>query len=74
MSRPCKLQINSAGAWRDLLRFDIDQVNADALQAAAASLVEIADPAGKTTLRICMADALQSTLVRWSADTGWRPA
>ena len=34
MSRPCKLQINTSGAWRDLLRFDIDTIDADALQVA----------------------------------------
>lgn len=36
MSRPCKLQINSKGAWRDVLNFDLDVVDAEALQHAAA--------------------------------------
>lgn len=74
MSRPCKLQINTAGAWRDLLRFDIDEVDEQDLQETAARLVQLAEHPCRATLRICMADALQSTLVRWSADTGWRPA
>ena len=71
MSRPCKLQINSSGAWRDLLRFDIDQVDDGALQDAAATLIEIADPTGRTTLRICTADALPAPLVYWGAKSGW---
>lgn len=73
MSRPCKLQINTSGAWRDLLRFDIDTIDADALQVAAAELVSIADPEGRTTLRITMADSLQSVIVRWDAKKGWQP-
>lgn len=73
MSRPCKLQINTSGAWRDLLRFDIDTIDADALQVAAAELVSIADPEGRTTLRITIADSLQSVIVRWDAKKGWQP-
>lgn len=72
MSRPCKLQINTTGAWRDVLRFDIDAVDAGALQLAASELVGIADPEGKASLRITMADSLQTTLVRWDAKNGWR--
>ena len=71
MSRPCKLQINTKGAWRDALSFDIDQVDAEALQVAAANLLVIADPLGRTTLRIVMADSLQTALLHWTAAKGW---
>ncbi|MES2948662.1 MAG: hypothetical protein V4858_08980 [Pseudomonadota bacterium] len=71
MSRSCKLQINAKGAWRDALSFDIDQVDGEALQVAAANLVLIANPSGKTTLRIAVADGLQTALLHWSAKNGW---
>ncbi len=71
MSRPCKLQINAKGAWREVLAFDIDAVDAEALQVAAANLMLIADPAGRKTLRIVMADGLQTALLRWTAENGW---
>lgn len=74
MNRPCKLQINTSGAWRDLLKFDIDTVDSDALQDAAADLVRAADPTDRTSLRITMADSLQTVLLRWDAMRGWRPA
>lgn len=71
MSRPCKLQINNSGAWRDVVRFDIDAQDAEAIQAAAVNLVVLADPAGKTSLRIATADAFQTALIRWDAKKGW---
>lgn len=74
MSRPCKLQINSSGAWRDVLRFDIDSVDVEALQVAAVNLVLLADPKGNTTLRISTADAFQTALIRWDSKRGWADA
>jgi len=71
MARPCKLQINTKGAWRDVLSFDMDKVDVEALQAAAANLVVIADPGGKAGLRISIADAHQTPLIRWDAVKGW---
>jgi len=71
MSRPSKLQINTKGAWRDVLTFDLDTVDAEALQVAAANLVVIADPDGRTALRIATADAFQRALIRWDAKKGW---
>jgi hypothetical protein len=71
MIRPCKLQINVNGAWRDVLRFDLDKSDADTVQTAAANLVLAADPDGRTSLRITMADVHQSTLVRWDRQKGW---
>lgn len=71
MSRPCKLQINNSGAWRDVVRFDIDAQDAEAIQAAAVNLVVLADPTGRTSLRIATADAFQKALIRWDAKKGW---
>lgn len=69
--RMVKLQINSSGAWRDVLRFDIDEHDVEAIQAAAVNLVVLADPDGRTSLRIATADALQTALIRWDAKRGW---
>ena len=71
MTRPCKLQINSSGAWRDVLRFDIDAVDSVALMDAATNLLVIADPDGRATLRIAAADSFQQALTRWDAKNGW---
>jgi hypothetical protein len=71
MTRRCKLQINQAGAWRDAIRFDLDEVDVEALQVAAAKLVLIAAPSGRTTLRIATDDGLQNTLIHWDAKKGW---
>jgi hypothetical protein len=73
MKRVVKLQINQMGAWRDLLRFDIDAVDDQAVQEAAANLVLLADPLGRTSLRIATADGMQTALVRWDRKQGWRP-
>ncbi len=73
MTRPCKLQINQTGAWRDVVRFDLDGVDEVALTATASHLVQIADPAGRTTLRIVVADVYAAPLLRWDREKGWRP-
>lgn len=69
--RMVKLQINNAGAWRDVVRFDIDAQDWEAIQVAAVNLVVLADPDGRTSLRIATADAFQTALVRWDAKKGW---
>jgi hypothetical protein len=72
MSRPCKLQINQRGAWRDVLTFDMDLIDVEVLQIAATNLVRFANPDGNTKLRIVIADAFQTALIHWDAKTGWR--
>lgn len=72
--RNVKLQLNNKGAWRDVLPFDINAVNSDEVQDAAAQLVRAADPSGNTRLRIVIADSLQTALARWDATHGWKTA
>lgn len=72
--RMVRLQLNTSGAWKDILRFDIDEVDDQAIQVAAVQLVELAYPRGTASLRIATADAFQTALVRWDAKNGWRPA
>ena len=67
--RLCKLQINTAGAWRDICKFDCD-AHGDAIQRLAPPLAELVG----ATLRICIADSLNSALMHWDAERGWRPA
>ena len=72
--RMVRLQLNTSGAWKDILRFDIDAVDDQAIQIAAVHLVELAYPRGSASLRIATADAFQTSLVRWDAKNGWRTA
>lgn len=72
MSRPCKLQINSTGAWRDVVRFDIDHGNEHEIQHAAEELVNAADLEGRTTMRIVINDGVSPVpLLHWNAKEGW---
>lgn len=72
--RMVKLQLNTSGAWKDVLRFDIDAVDDQAIQVASVQLVELAYPEGRAKLRIATADAWQTALVYWDSKRGWRPA
>jgi hypothetical protein len=71
MTYPVKLQINSTGAWRDVLRFDMNAADICAVMDAAALLVILADPLCKTGLRISTADTHQKAISRWDAQKGW---
>jgi hypothetical protein len=66
-ARPCKLQVNTTGAWRNVL--DFDARNGDQIMAHAAHLFAWAGP--KTTLRI-IAPSDTAPLMTWSPDAGWR--
>lgn len=64
-----RLQINTAGAWRNVIDFDAaDHKVRDSVMAHSAQLAEI----GKATLRIVTADGLQTALCSWSRDKVWR--
>lgn len=74
MSCPAKLQINQSGAWRDVLRFDIDQlVDEKQFLAVAAELVEYSGQEATTTMRIVTDEPLPGCIAHWSADGGWKP-
>ncbi|MFN9474539.1 hypothetical protein [Acidovorax sp.] len=74
MSRDLHLQVNRSGGWRTALTFDMDGVDVEAIQVAAANLVVLADPAGNTKLRLATADGMQRALIRWDAKGGWQDA
>jgi hypothetical protein len=63
-----KLQINTAGAWRNVIDFDgaVTQ-NAVEVMRHAPAIAAL----GKATLRIVSADGLQTALFSWTAKQGW---
>ena len=66
-TRPCRLQVNTTGAWRNVLDFDAG--NGDEVMEQAAQLFALA-PGAK--LRI-MGDASDTApLMTWSTESGWR--
>jgi hypothetical protein len=65
--RPCKLQVNTTGAWRNVLEFDA--ADGDQVMQDAATLFAWAGP--KTTLRL-IAPNDTAPLMTWSPDKGWR--
>lgn len=67
--KPCKLQINTNGAWRNVVDFDADK-HGDAIQVHAPPLAAIIG----AKLRICTADGLQTALMYWDPEHGWRKA
>lgn len=63
-----RLQINTAGGWRNVIDFNAaDHAEAGHVMGHSAALAEI----GKATLRIVTADGLQTALCSWSPDKGW---
>lgn len=72
MTRPAKLQINQSGAWRDVLRFDIDQlVNEAAFLEAADKMMR--STGSMKTMRIVSDESLPGRLMYWNAEHGWKP-
>jgi hypothetical protein len=75
MKKPVKLQINTTGAWRNVIRFDADKdVEYLEVMGAAETLGRVA----KATLRIVVENSpvpkSPLVLIRWSQDAGWKDA
>ena len=68
-----KLQVNTSGAWRNVIDFPRDDDLACAHVLTAAPLLAAAAGPG-ATLRICSADGLQKVHSHWQAGKGWRGA
>jgi hypothetical protein len=70
VTRPVKLQVNTSGAWKDVVRFDAgNDVAASSVMEAAKTLGEIND--GRITFRIASDEPLPFVLSRWSKADGW---
>lgn len=67
-AKPVKLDINRAGAWKNVLLFDAgNECDNQAILDAAAALGH----AAKCRFRITRADALSTPLMYWSELEGW---
>lgn len=73
MARPCRLQINDSGSWRNLVGLDLDTApeHGHAALQAAADLVLQANPSTRARLRLVVADPLATPLMHWTAAQGW---
>ena len=65
-ARPCKLQVNTTGAWRNVLDFDAKD-EAEVLDSAA----QLFARETKATLRIIISGDT-APLMTWSCKDGWR--
>lgn len=67
--KPVKLQVNTSGAWRDVVSFDAaDPVNFEKVMEAAQTLGDVTGAA----FRIVIRDGQQTCLRSWSPGKGWR--
>lgn len=63
-----RLQINTAGGWRNVIDFDAaDHLVGASVMEHSVELAKI----GKATLRIVTADGLQTALCAWTSAKGW---
>lgn len=72
MTRPAKLQINQSGAWRDVMRFDIDKIDEALFLEGAGAMVRNSGQ-DRTTMRIVTDEPIPGLLTYWKADRGWMP-
>ena len=68
--RPVQLQLNNAGSWKTLAKFDAgNDDQADKARMAGQLLGELGG--ARTTLRIATCESLPIVLVQWSPSKGW---
>jgi hypothetical protein len=72
-TKPVKLQVNTSGAWRDVVSFDAGQdLEAREVMDAAAALGRVA----KAKFRVVIPSEAQPrspmVLTCWSPETGWK--
>lgn len=74
MAKPVRLQVNTSGAWRNVLDFDLEEISDAGQQALLDSAAMLARLSGgqKTSLRIATPDAVPDVLMHWDAKHGWR--
>jgi hypothetical protein len=65
-----RLQINTSGAWRNVIEFDRGDDLVCAAVLTAAPLLARAS-LFRTTLRICSVDGLQTVHGHWTLENGW---
>lgn len=76
MEKPCRLEMNTTGAWKLLGKFDAaDDESADNIMNAAAGLVDALNEAsgGSGTLRVSTDEPHPAVLMRYEGhEHGWR--
>lgn len=77
--KTCRLELNNSGSWKVLGRFDAaDDEQTSLVLDAAEDLIKTLhnseDARRCPTLRGSIDDALQTVLLRWSLEGGWRDA
>ncbi|KPU91117.1 hypothetical protein APR50_17290 [Variovorax paradoxus] len=71
LKKPAKLQVNTSGAWKDVVRFDAtDVAETDRVTDAADELGQVG--AGAITFRLVSDEALPRVLFRWTHPVGWK--
>jgi hypothetical protein len=67
-TKPVALQINTAGAWRNVIRFDaVNDEDSHKVMRHAPALAIV----GSGTLRIVTDDGLQQCITAWDMKRGW---
>lgn len=78
MKKPVRLEINTAGGWKVIARFDADDtLTGDAVLDSAAQLAtDLACAGTRCTLRVSLTEPPHLALMYWSGsdDSGWRDA
>lgn len=77
MKKPVRLEINTAGAWKVIAKFDSanDEASDDVLYAAGNLAVALQSAGSGCALRVSMAEAPHSALMYWDDQwEGWREA
>lgn len=69
-ARPVESQVNTSGAWRNVVTFDAcKDVECCEVLGAAETLGRISG----ANFRVVIKDAMQTPLMHWKAETGWKP-
>lgn len=70
-AKPAKLQVNTAGAWKNVARFDVaDEAACPAVMNAARDIGFHATH--EVRFRVVRDDALNEPLMTWTKQDGWK--
>lgn len=72
-TKPVKLQVNTSGAWKDVVGFDADDARRTDLVTDAAESLGLVG-AGAITFRIVSDEPLPCVLFNWKHGMGWKAA
>lgn len=70
-SKPCQLQINTAGAWKHVISFDAADEHASNEVLESASSLAQRHTGAPASLRIIEAGVPSEVLMHWTKRTGW---